>query len=266
MQLKDLFSKLPSKGTRPMDKMPIKLPDALLRLGVVVVALVAAIAIALALLPASLKDRKLQRAVAIERVQATTIMYAGASQCADCHETEVNTKKDGYHRNVSCETCHGPAKDHTENPVDIKPPAPRDRRFCPTCHAYNESRPKGFPQINPITHNPMKACITCHKPHDPKPPTVPGECTACHAGIERTKSVSPHALLECATCHTTPEQHKVTPRNIRPSKPSAREFCAQCHGKESKTEGPPKIDVATHGEKYLCWQCHYPHMPEVHHE
>jgi hypothetical protein len=78
--------------------------------------------------------------------------------------------------------------------------------------------------------------------------------------------VSPHALLECTTCHTAPEQHKVSPRTIRPSKPTSREFCAQCHGKDSKVQGPPKIDSATHGEKYVCWQCHYAHMPEVHYE
>jgi len=22
----------------------------------------------------------------------------------------------------------------------------------------------------------------------------------------------------------------------------------------------PTVDMATHGEKYVCWQCHYPHM------
>jgi ribosomal protein S27AE len=25
----------------------------------------------------------------------------------------------------------------------------------------------------------------------------------------------------------------------------------------------PKVDFASHGEKYLCWQCHYPHLPEI---
>jgi len=249
-----------------MSKIPLKLPDAAIRLGVVVILIVTAVVVAVSLLPASLTNRQLQRASAIEREQARPIKYAGANVCGNCHEDEVSLKKDGYHRNVSCETCHGPAQGHTENPVDIKPPAPRDRQFCPTCHAYNQSRPKGFPQINPVTHNPLKPCITCHQPHDPKPPTTPGQCAACHAEIERTKSVSPHALLECTTCHMTPEQHKITPRSVRPGKPMTREFCAQCHGKDSKVEGPPKIDVATHGEKYLCWQCHYPHMPEVHRE
>lgn len=243
-----------------------KVPDAVIRLGVVVILLVAAVSVVLSLLPPELKRPDLQRAAAIRTEAARQIKYAGVPACAECHEAQYTEKSQGYHRNVSCETCHGPAKQHTKNPVDIKPPAPRDRQFCPTCHAYNASRPRGFPQINPVTHNPMQPCITCHKPHDPKPPTVPGECTACHAGIERTKAVSPHALLECTTCHVTPEQHKVTPRSVRPSKPTGREFCGQCHGKDSRVQGPPKIELATHGEKYLCWQCHYPHMPEVDYE
>lgn len=240
-----------------------KLPDAVVRLAVVVIFLIAAVAVALSLLPPELKRRDLQRTAAIEWEVARPVNYAGAPACAECHAEQYAEKKEGYHRNVSCETCHGPGKAHIENFTEVKPPAPRDRQFCPTCHAYNSARPRGFPQINPVTHNPLKPCITCHKPHDPKPPTVPGECTACHAEIERTKVVSPHALLECTTCHTVPEQHKVNPRAVRPTKPVAREFCGQCHGQDSKVQGPPKVDLAKHGEKYLCWQCHYPHMPEV---
>ncbi|MBI4518512.1 MAG: hypothetical protein HY699_22165 [Deltaproteobacteria bacterium] len=243
-----------------------KLPDAVLRLAVVVILLVAAVTTVLSLLPPELKRADLQKAAAVQAELLRPVKYAGVPACAECHEAQYTETKGGYHRNVSCETCHGAAKAHAESPIDIKPPAPRDRAFCPTCHAYNASRPRGFPQINPVMHNPMKACIACHQPHDPKPPTVPGECSACHGEIERTKVVSPHALLDCTTCHTTPESHKVSPRLVRPSKPSSRDFCAQCHGQDAAVEGPPKIEVATHGEKYVCWQCHYAHMPEVHHE
>jgi cytochrome c553 len=243
-----------------------KVSDALIRLGAVVILLIVGMVIVLSLLPPALTRRDLQRAAAVQTVSSRSVKYAGASACAGCHEAQYAEKKEGYHRNVSCETCHGPANEHSENPIEFKPPAPRDRQFCPTCHAYNASRPLGFPQINPVTHNPRQPCITCHRPHDPKPPTIPGECAACHAGIERTKVVSPHALLDCTTCHVTPDEHKITPRTARPSKPAAREFCGQCHGKDSAVEGPPKIELATHGEKYLCWQCHYPHMPEMHYE
>jgi hypothetical protein len=29
-------------------------------------------------------------------------------------------------------------------------------------------------------------------------------------------------------------------------------------------EGPiPQVDLDTHGQPNLCWQCHYPHFPET---
>ncbi len=242
---------------------PRHVPEAVARLSFVGVLLVAGFVGLRSVLPPALKNKALQQAAALEREKAREPKYAGAHACGECHGEQYEIRRNGYHRNVSCETCHGPARGHAESPVEVTPPAPRSRSFCPTCHAYDLSRPVGFPQINPIAHNPLKPCITCHNPHDPKPPTVPSACAACHAEIERTKAFSPHVLLDCTTCHSTPEEHKVTPRTARVSKPSRREFCGQCHSQDSKHPDTPKIDIASHGEGYLCWQCHYPHMPEL---
>jgi nitrate/TMAO reductase-like tetraheme cytochrome c subunit len=104
----------------------------------------------------------------------------------------------------------------------------------------------------------------CHNPHQPEPPHVPEECRACHGQIARMKAVSPHVLLPCTRCHNTPVQHKITPRTVLPDKPRTREFCGSCHA-----EGAPspkeirRVDLQTHGGRYLCWQCHYPHSPEL---
>jgi ribosomal protein S27AE len=240
-----------------------KLPDPIIRLLVLVIIAVAGLAAAYSKIPPEYKDPAFQIAAATTREKAKSTHYAGALACIACHAEENELKHSGYHRDISCETCHGPGQAHAENPVDVKPTAPRDRRFCPTCHAYDPARPMGFPQINPITHNPVQPCIACHNPHDPKPKRVPGACSACHAEIENMKAISPHALLECTTCHVTPDEHKVTPRVVKAAKPSDREFCGKCHSTASKVEGPPKIDLDSHEPKYICWQCHYPHMPEV---
>ncbi len=94
---------------------------------------------------------------------------------------------------------------------------------------------------------------------------VPVEaCEACHAEIARTKSASHHVSLACTTCHGTQSNHALDPEHIRPDKPRTRNFCGQCHAEDAM--GPaaaPKVDIATHGEDYLCWQCHYPHYPEA---
>lgn len=248
----------------PRRKGSRKLPDPVARLLVLLAIIVGAIVYVYHfIVPQTYKDPNFQVASVIERETSREPKYAGASACVPCHEKEHNVKEAGYHRQVSCETCHGAARTHTEDPAGVRPPAPRDRRFCPTCHAYEYSKPAGFPQINPVTHNPLEPCIECHAPHDPRPPKAPTECEACHADVERTKALSHHARLECTTCHSTPEAHRTTPRLVKPEKPRDRAFCGICHGLGSTIPGAPKVDLETHEPKYTCWQCHYPHMPEV---
>ncbi len=239
-----------------------KIPDSLARVILVFVVLIGGALLVRFMIPASLKRTDLHMSTTLAREMERPVRYAGSDVCGDCHD-EYNLKKTGYHANLSCETCHGTARQHAENPTEVKPEAPRNREFCARCHIYDPSRPTGFPQINPVAHNPLKPCTTCHNPHDPKPPSIPQECQACHGEIARTKSISPHVLLECTTCHTVPENHKVTPRVVRATIPAAREFCGTCHAKGAERKDTPKVDIATHGERYLCWQCHYPHMPEV---
>lgn len=242
-----------------------RIPDQLIRLSIPFVVIVGALVVAKWLLtPATFGQYGHYRGKAIEDNAARQIQYLGQQACADCHEDIMKTKTRSYHRGVSCEVCHGPARAHAESPGESKPPAPRERGFCPLCHSYNPSRPTGFPQIVAITHNPGKPCITCHNPHDPTPPQVPKECAACHGDIERTKLVSSHVNVPCTRCHETPQKHKVTPRIVSPSKPTSREFCGGCHAKEATTpKGIPRIDIPTHGERYLCWECHYPHLPKA---
>jgi len=244
-----------------------KIPDPLIRLVIVFGVFFGVILFIRGfIIPPELKETGIHRTSAIERELSKEIHYAGSGICAECHDEEYDLKNDGYHQKLSCEVCHGASLEHSEEPDEYTPTAPRERKFCPECHIYNPSRPTGFPQINPIAHNPLKACIECHDPHDPAPLETPRECSACHAQIAITKAESPHVMLDCKTCHDTPEDHKLTPRLIRAGKPVGRELCAGCHDNGSDEEEVPKIDVYTHGEKYVCWQCHYPHMPEVNHE
>jgi hypothetical protein len=250
-----------SKGRDGMKEFIKKLPEQAVRVIVVFVALaVAMLLIRQFIIPPEMKEPALQQYASMEREADKEIKYAGAEICGQCHEKEHDIKKGGYHRDLSCESCHGPAQKHVENATEVKPVSPRKRDYCSYCHHYNSSRPTGFPQINPDTHNPRQPCITCHNPHNPKPPQTPRSCSACHAQIERTKAASYHTTLSCTTCHNAPEQHKMLPRSVTPTKPDKREFCGKCHDKSSPAKGVPSVDMAVHGEKYVCWQCHYPHM------
>lgn len=241
------------------------MPDQVKRLSVpVVLIIVAFIAARSFLVPSDFGKYGHFRASAIEDIASQEIIYSGHNICAECHEDIVESKNRSYHRDVMCEVCHGPAQAHTQDPDGNQLAAPRERGYCPLCHEYLPSRPTGFPQIVADSHNPMKACISCHDAHDPKPPSTPKECEACHAEIARTKALSHHVYLSCARCHETPEGHKISPRDYRPKKPVSRELCGECHGKDvSSSKDIPRIDMETHGESYVCWQCHYPHLPEV---
>jgi hypothetical protein len=239
-----------------------RIPEQIIRLLVVFLVLAGGMLLLSFLLPPTLTEDALYTKAANERESAKTIRHAGSDVCATCHD-EYTVVKAGYHRNLSCETCHGPSGEHAEDPMEKNPRMPRLREHCARCHTYDPSRPTGFPQISPAAHNPLKPCVGCHNPHDPRPPTVPHECKACHAEIARTKALSPHVLLDCTTCHAVPDAHRETPRLVASTIPGDRAFCGKCHGEDSSVQNTPKIDLLVHGEKYLCWQCHYPHMPEV---
>ena len=242
-----------------------KLPEQIRRLSLLTVILVGLfILVRSILVPSDFGKYGHFRGSAVDEIISQKIKYAGQEMCSECHEDLAVSKKAGYHRDVSCEVCHGPAFAHTEEPGSVELLAPRERGYCPLCHEYLSARPTGFPQIVSESHNPMKPCVTCHNPHDPKPSEAPKECHACHAEISRTKSLSHHFYVPCIKCHETPDEHKITPRNFLPSKPITREFCGECHAKSVEGEkGVPRVDLAKHGERYVCWQCHYPHLPEA---
>ena len=241
-----------------------KIPEQLKRLSVLaIVAIVLFVPVRNLLVPADFGEYGHYRASALEEAAAQELHYAGHEICNDCHDDIVDTKYSGYHRTVACETCHGPAAAHIDD-SDVELAAPRERGFCPMCHEYLASRPTGFPQIVAASHNPLRPCISCHNPHDPVPPETPKECTACHAAIARSKAVSHHVYVDCVHCHETPEEHKINPRQFLPTKPTDREFCGECHSKDAVTEQEiRRVDLSTHGERYTCWQCHYPHLPEA---
>jgi hypothetical protein len=216
------------------------------------------------LVPKTFGERGHYRAAAVDSIVAQEIGYAGHVACETCHLDIADKKGQSYHRGVACEVCHGPQAAHVLAPLDHKPPAPRERAYCPLCHGYNPSRPTGFPQIDPVLHNPVRPCISCHDPHDPTPPHPPESCAACHGEIARTKAISYHAQLPCTQCHAVDRRHSVSPRQQRPSKPTTREFCGQCHAQDADSPPEiPRVDLASHGPGYVCWQCHYPHHPEA---
>jgi len=241
------------------------LPEQIKRLVIVITILIVVLLIVRSeFIPEDFGEHGHYRASAVEEIVAQPVHFAGQVACADCHDDITIFKRNGFHKNLSCEVCHGPAAAHIEDPEENIPPAPRERGYCPLCHEYIPSRPTGFPQIVSTAHNPMSPCISCHDPHDPEPPETPKDCGACHAEIASTKALSHHIYIPCTYCHETPEEHRLLPHEIKPGKPQNREFCGRCHANDEQDQkGIPQIDLNSHEVRYVCWQCHYPHLPET---
>ena len=103
-----------------------KLPEQAVRVGVVFLVLVAGVfVIRQFIIPPEMKEPALQQMSSMDREVAKEIKYAGARICEQCHEKEPKIKKIGYHRDLSCESCHGAAQKHVENPTDVKPTSPK---------------------------------------------------------------------------------------------------------------------------------------------
>jgi hypothetical protein len=243
----------------------VKLPEQVTRLSVVIAVIVALVLLLrLVILPESLFSARPHQVAAAEREMAKPLRHAGVAVCRKCHQEQFELKYGGKHRNIGCENCHGPAASHAADENAAKPPLPREREACLACHGYDSSRPNGFPQVDPLEHRPRKKCVSCHDPHDPVPPKVPTECTGCHGRIEHTKAMSTHALLPCASCHAVDPRHMTEPRLALPTKPGSREVCGRCHvpGSTDPAASKVTVDMTAHGGTYVCWECHYAHLPE----
>lgn len=245
----------------------MKLPEQITRLGAVVLAiLVSVLLLRFVVLPADMFSAKPHQEAKVAREMAKPVHYAGMMTCRECHAEEFEAKLKAQHRTIGCENCHGPAAAHVANKEDTAamPPKHRDREFCLGCHGFLASRPNGFPQVDGKTHKPGKRCVSCHDPHDPTPPKTPEDCGGCHGRIARIKAISTHSQLACAECHQVPEQHMTAPRSALPSKPDARDACARCHDTASADPAAARsrVDFGSHGRTYVCWECHYAHLPE----
>jgi hypothetical protein len=92
-----------------------KIPEQVTRLSVVLIlVIVVFVFVRSALVPPDFGKYGHYRASAVDEIISQEIKYAGHVICYDCHDDVADTKSGGYHKNVSCEVCHGPAAMHIE--------------------------------------------------------------------------------------------------------------------------------------------------------
>ena len=105
---------------------------------------------------------------AIDDWQAVSVKYRGKEYCNECHDDKFTENMDSRHSTLECESCHGPALEHPDNPetLDID----RSRNLCLRCHLkldYPASPRGALPGIDAGAHNAGLECSECHNPHRP---------------------------------------------------------------------------------------------------
>lgn len=144
-----------------------RLPPQITRLLVVTaVILVSYFTARLFLVPESFGKYGWYRAEALQAHRKLPVKFAGALACAECHDDILAAKAGGGHKNISCESCHGPQFQHVENPENV-PAKIENQNFCLRCHEQNASRPPALPQIQINDHFEGQTCLECHIGHTP---------------------------------------------------------------------------------------------------
>ena len=108
------------------------------------------------------------RASALDLNAAKPLAYAGQAACVECHSDVAEVRATAGHRAISCESCHGAAARHAEDPGAATPVKPASRELCARCHAANTGKPSWYRTVDIPDHAGDAACIDCHNPHDPR--------------------------------------------------------------------------------------------------
>jgi uncharacterized CHY-type Zn-finger protein len=126
------------------------------------------------LVPRSFGQYGHYRGNAIVEIAARPVSYAGHQVCEGCHTEVLDVKSKGVHKNVACESCHGPLARHAGDPASVQPAKLDTAVLCVRCHEANLAKPKSFPQVVSADHAGGTACNTCHQPHSPAMGAVAG--------------------------------------------------------------------------------------------
>jgi hypothetical protein len=132
-----------------------------------------------AFIPDSMGEYGHYRGADIEDQKNVPIRLGTNDSCFQCHKPVRTIHKNGVHKTVSCEVCHGPYGNHIEDGKKIgSMPVKRDQeitQLCLRCHnKIIQARPRksirmvGLPEHLEqkhvrITHS----CNQCHMVHDP---------------------------------------------------------------------------------------------------
>jgi DmsE family decaheme c-type cytochrome len=199
----------------------------------------------------------------------------GDKECLSCHD-QAAKGYDGspHHRaadprtpaaKLGCETCHGPASKHMDDPVlnpILNPKTAQPDQVaavCTTCHTRGtHALWDGSPHESRGV-----SCVSCHSVHTPKSEkfslregTEGAVCAACHRDKASKVDRSGHmpvreGKMQCSSCHNV---HGTTNEKLLRKGDSVAELCTSCHADK---RGPYLWEHAPSRDG--CVTCHDPH-------
>lgn len=167
------------------------------------------------------------RGDAVIEIAAGAPQFRGPAYCQACHAERHSEWTASAHRSVTCEVCHGPAREH---PADGPLPIPDDTiKLCTLCHEAMPTRPAAQPQIvvaeHPFKHDGALQCVTCHNPHSP---TIGGREEPA-----TTQATAAPAAAETTVPAPAAETAAAAPISARVATLTAP--CASCHGADGRS-------------------------------
>jgi predicted CXXCH cytochrome family protein len=196
--------------------------------------------------------------------------------CAGCHSTGADHAAQSWTElNITCESCHGPGKAHSQTPRldNIVNPArlsvERSLDVCLSCH--QAGKPPGQEYAWPVGYQPGMDLSRFWRGFEPEA----GKQTAefWHNGTAHKnrvqgntflQSVMAHSGLQCTNCH---ESHGSLHRSLTIKAADTNALCLTCHG-NGKAAGPEYKTLSDHTHHdplstgSRCIECHMPKTGE----
>ncbi len=196
--------------------------------------------------------------------------------CAGCHSTGVDpVTHTSTEQNITCESCHGPGKAHSDNPTpqNIVNPArlttERSIEVCQACH--QAGKPEGTEYAWPVGYQPGKKLGDYWQGFEPEPGKQTSEFWSngtAHKnrvqGNTFAQSVMHAHGLQCSNCH---DSHGSRNLSMTIKSASTNALCLTCHG-PGKNVGPSYTTISEHTHHAAastgsqCINCHMPKTGE----